>query len=1031
MMEHFQDEIQFCQPEQRNESLIVFSSNLEMKDVIQKLRSLSNTKKAAQEIRKILLETEFDLEGRFCDAEELKRSWEKIVLPPSVCAFFSALFNINQTKLMSHNSGEHCCVYDEDDNTNEGDNERDCMSERVRVTKMKSLYQMMFYNVHNGRKKTPLHLMAAHNVYDKCKSRELITTLNRIGVCVSYNEIQRSRKNLAHFAFKEGEKYGVPIPSHFVRENFTIAALDNFDHADRSSPTGMMSNHDTVMVLFQIKPEHTPSKPNKSQVGMQQPLKSTTLPCQKLRTYSRGKKELILPTSFSVPHDTLVLPNIAQENDTLNFVLSCIRSNKLLSHDCNPIPTWAGCRSLLSTASLPLWQVGFIPYLPYPVTKHETVYTALHNFLSVLSQLEQKCLPVFCDEGVYCIVIDIVLKHSEEFKQLVPMMGGFHMAKAAMHCIGKYLKGCGIEDAFVETETFGIKVAESVIQGSHYVRAFRGLLIAAEAVESMKWDAFWTVQDRSNYEDELNVLFDLLSSLKDKDPLISKFNFQRCMENKQLMADFKEFSKQACENSDMCLYLEGLIENITHLKALIAADREGDWEGHLLAVQNLLPIFRECDSINYLRYATLYLEMMRRLPDDHPEIYEKFKAGNFVVNESKKAFSAVSPDMKLEQTIQRSQKSSSGIIGQTRQVSYVSEWEVVYHEILSISNAFRNLTHSNLGTRESEVHHELGGNYAKSFNTQVKHVIDFLTAHGNPYLLENHPKLHNFVTSVCAPSAVSECLINFYKHGEELYKSFRNERFVEKSRKLSDTIKKVNLPEFVPKPKEKTERKHIKSDALVKELSYVQKNIDIARVRGITLSYIMEHDLMSTNVLFCEETTRKPEKSVLVHELEKHFDKNDLTFMKTSKLETTLLIDFMSMIRRMPLSEMSVFLDLFQATWKKVKAICEFQRVDVVFDSYVEKSIKQGERNRRSCVQPLEYVNLENDTRIPVQLDRFWASSNNKEMVQCLSRSYLSEVAGKEGVQMVLSGYVSGTNDAASCIKIKEDGECVKISDLN
>ena len=276
---------------------------------------------------------------------------------------------------------------------------------------------MMLYNVHNGRKKTPPHLMAAHNVYDKCKSRELITTLNRIGVCVSYNEVQRSRKNLAHYSCIEGEKYGVPIPSHFVHESFTIAAFDNFDHVDRSSSSGMMSSHDSVMVLFQIKPENPPSKPNKSSVAVQQSLKPTILPCQKLRTYSRGKKELVLPTSFSVTKETIVLPNVAQTNDTLNFVLSCIRTDKLLNRDDIPVPTWAGCRSLLSTKSLPLWQVGFMPYLPYPVTKHETVYTALHNFLSILAQLDQKCLPVFCDEGVYCIVADIVLKHFEEFKK--------------------------------------------------------------------------------------------------------------------------------------------------------------------------------------------------------------------------------------------------------------------------------------------------------------------------------------------------------------------------------------------------------------------------------------------------------------------------------------------------------------------------------------------------------------------------------------------------------------------------------------
>ena len=39
-----------------------------------------------------------------------------------------------------------------------------------------------------------------------------------------------------------------------------------------------------------------------------------------------------------------------------------------------------------------------------------------------------------------------------------------------------------------------------------------------------------------------------------------------------------------------------------------------DWEGHLQIVQNLLPVFRESGSINYLRHASLYVEKMRKLP---------------------------------------------------------------------------------------------------------------------------------------------------------------------------------------------------------------------------------------------------------------------------------------------------------------------------------------------------------------------------------------------------------------------------------
>ena len=58
------------------------------------------------------------------------------------------------------------------------------------------------------------------------------------------------------------------------------------------------------------------------------------------------------------------------------------------------------------------------------------------------------------------------------------------------------------------------------------------------------------------------------------------------------------------------------------------------------------------------------------------------------MNESHRKFSSLSPDMKLEQTVQCALKSSNGIIGLTRLISYVFEWEVVYLEILAISNTF-------------------------------------------------------------------------------------------------------------------------------------------------------------------------------------------------------------------------------------------------------------------------------------------------------------------------------------------------------
>ena len=144
--------------------------------------------------------------------------------------------------------------------------------------------------------------------------------------------------------------------------------------------------------------------------------------------------------------------------------------------------------------------------------------------------------------------------------------------------------------------------------------------------------------------------------------------FEKCKNDIEILQqDFVFFSEKCSEKSEVCRYWDGLINLSTLLKSLIACDRNGDWEGHLQTEQKLLPVFREKDNINYLRYASFYAEKMRKLPIEYPDIYKEFMKGKFDVKTQIGNFNGVSPDMNLEQTIQRSKKSAAGIIGQTRQ----------------------------------------------------------------------------------------------------------------------------------------------------------------------------------------------------------------------------------------------------------------------------------------------------------------------------------------------------------------------------
>ena len=65
--------------------------------------------------------------------------------------------------------------------------------------------------------------MNACEIYERCKSKELITSFNRSGLCVSYQSMKRHRADLAKYCIKtvETNNRKVPLPSHSARTSFT------------------------------------------------------------------------------------------------------------------------------------------------------------------------------------------------------------------------------------------------------------------------------------------------------------------------------------------------------------------------------------------------------------------------------------------------------------------------------------------------------------------------------------------------------------------------------------------------------------------------------------------------------------------------------------------------------------------------------------------------------------------------------------------------------------------------------------------
>ena len=170
-------------------------------------------------------------------------------------------------------------------------------------------------------------------------------------------------------------------------------------------------------------------------------------------------------------------------------------------------------------------------------------------------------------------------------------------------------------------------------------------------------------------------------------------------------------------------------------------------------------------------------------------------------------------------------------------------------------------------------------------------------------------------------------------------------------------------------------------------MGQAQRSIDIARSRKVLLRDILTYDHTVQSQIFDGDMTAKPDKSSLMKTLESSLIEDDYKVDK--KIKACIIIDFMSSIRKIPFSKLSTFSDIFESVWKSTTSVSKFDTIHIVYDSYIGDSIKEAKCIRRAKESdPVEYIDLSLQSQLPVQLDRFWACSRNKEKIQALSRTF-------------------------------------------
>ena len=101
----------------------------------------------------------------------------------------------------------------------------------------------------------------------------------------------------------------------------------------------------------------------------------------------------------------------------------------------------------------------------------------------------------------------------------------------------------------------------------------------------------------------------------------------------------------------------------------------------------------------------------------------------------------------------------------------------------------------------------------------------------------------------------------------------------------------------------------------------------------------------------------------------------------------------MSKLRQMQLSNYSAIGGVTRPVIASANYDCENELLHVILDSYSDMSLKEGNQLRRLNITPIDLLSMTETVPTPLQLDTFWASIQNKQVLgpQLLARELMKE----------------------------------------
>ena len=369
--------------------------------------------------------------------------------------------------------------------------------------------------------------------------------------------------------------------------------------------------------------------------------------------------------------------------------------------------------------------------------------------------------------------------------------------------------------------------------------------------------------------------------------------------------------------------------------------REANFSLYLTAIRELLPWMFALDSHNYARWLFVHYRDMCELPLKHPEVYAEFRNGSFVVH--KRLFSSIAPDHAHKQ-VNAIMKGEGGAVGLTENPAALRRWIVAGPELARMVKEFEQV----ISTSESPSHHENKPAIQSAFAKDVVNLVSSFEELGSPFK-ETREDLIALHTKDVMNEEVVRTVRTVRQLGEPQFKAFLKERLEDKTKLLTDALKKNNLPTFNVQEKKLVSKNKAKITVLKEDCAlFLRLYIAGQNREGNLEDFFKFKNQPWPPSLSQMGQLRGGTKADLV---KCWSDASSQTVEQTTV--DAIILDGAVVVQMLQSTAVSTFEEYFDSVVAPyvLRQLEDFKRLDIVWDVYKDDSLKKVTREKRGSGQ--------------------------------------------------------------------------------